>query len=104
MPIPKKEEYGDWEPISGELVRFQNPGDSVEGTIVAITDGNYGKKNYDIKIADGTVKRVLGTEVIARLLANTKEGARVKIVFKGTVQSRRGFQVKDFNVFKAKGE
>lgn len=94
-------EEGKWKKISGELVRFDKPGDTVEGELVAKTPSQVfpNRQNYDIRNSEGDIQRILGTVVMDRLLAAVDSGTQVKIVFKGITPSKAGRPVKDFEIF-----
>lgn len=95
----------EWKPMQGERIRFEAVGDSVEGELVAIRDGNYfrqdgGKsKVYDIKAENGSIKTVFGTMVMERQLSSVKLGTQIKIVYKGDIATKSGRQAKSYDIF-----
>jgi hypothetical protein len=94
----------EWKSTTGDVFRFEAEGDSIEGTLAATRDGNYfrpagGKSQvYDIKTKDG-IKSVFGSMVLERQMQSVKVGDKVKIVYKGTVQTKQGRQAKNYEVF-----
>ncbi len=94
----------DWKKVRGDIVRFETVGDSIEGELVNVRDGNYfrpdGSKSkiYDIMTPEGT-KTVWGSPVLERQMAAVKLGSKVKIVYKGRIKTKSGREAKDFDVF-----
>ena len=95
----------DWKPTSGEIFRFENNGDSIEGELSQIRDGNYFRpdgtksKVYDLKTKDGKTKTIFGSMVLERQIASVKVGTQVRIVYKGLVQTKSGRNAKAFEVY-----
>ena len=90
--------------MSGDVFKFVNEGDSIEGTLTAKrestlvkNDGTKGKA-YDIDTADGK-KTIFGTTILDRKLAEVKEGTYVTVEYVGTIPTKRGIPAKDFKVF-----
>jgi len=96
---------GNWQSTSGEIFRFENEDDSLEGTLMQIRDGNYfrpdGSKSrvYDIKDNTGKVRTVFGSMILERQMGSVKIGQELKIVFKGLVSTKSGRKAKAFDVF-----
>jgi hypothetical protein len=96
---------GNWQSTSGEIFRFENENDSLEGTLMQIRDGNYfrpdGSKSrvYDIKDNAGKVRTVFGSMILERQMGSVKIGQELKIVFKGLVSTKSGRKAKAFDVF-----
>lgn len=95
----------DWKATQGEIHRFENNGDSLEGELLQVRDGNYYRPNgekskvYDIKTANGSTKTVFGSMVLERQMGSVKPGTMIKIVYKGTVTTKTGREAKAFDVF-----
>lgn len=91
----------EWNKVESQApVRFLNDGDSVEGKVTAIGEGNYNNKIYTIATKDGD-KRVFGSAMLDRLCAqaNVVVGSEVKFVYKGMARTSKGFPMKLFEVF-----
>jgi len=96
---------GNWQSTSGEIFRFENTNDALEGILTQVRDGNYfrpdGSKSrvYDIKTANGKIMTVFGSMILERQMGSVKIGQEVKIIYKGTVSTKTGRKAKAFDVF-----
>jgi len=94
----------DWKPVQGEVFKFETEGSSIEGTLSQVRDGQYmrttGEKSkvYDIKTPEG-IKSIFGTMILERQMESVNEGDRVKIVYKGEVDTKSGRKAKNYEVF-----
>ena len=101
----KAEAGGDWTSTQGVVHRFEKTGDSIEGELVQVRDGNYfrpdGSKSkvYDIRTEAGGVETCFGTMILERLMGSVRIGQQVRIVFRGLVSTRSGREAKNFEVF-----
>ena len=105
MPEEKKEaekqEGGDWQSTQGIIHRFEKAGDSLEGELVQVRDGQYFRpdgaksKVYDIKTESGGVETCFGTMILERLMGSVKIGQQVKIVFKSSFS--QFFKMQSYN-------
>ena len=95
----------EWKSTTGEVVTFENQGDSIEGEFISARDGNYFRPNggksqvYDLRVAGGAVKTVFGTMILERQMVGIKPGSLIKIVYKGEVPTKTGRMAKSFEVF-----
>lgn len=95
---------GEWKSTQSDVFNFENEGDTIEGKLVNIRDGNYLRQNgekskvYDLETSEGT-KTVFGTSVIERAMGAVAIGQQVKITYQGTTQTKNGRPVKLFDVF-----
>ena len=95
----------EWQPTQGEIFRFEKDGDSIEGVLGQVRDGNYfrpdGSKSkvYDIKTNDGKTMTVFGTMILERQMGAVSLNQPVKIVYKGTVNTKSGREAKSYEVF-----
>jgi hypothetical protein len=95
----------EWHSTQGEVFRFEKDGDSIEGQLVQIRDGNYfrpdGSKSkvFDIKVPSGQTKTIFGTMILERMMGAVKIGQMVKVVSRGVVKTRTGRNAKQFEVF-----
>ena len=74
------------ERTGGKFWKAQNEGDSIEGTLLKVRDGQYGPV-YDVETKDG-VETVPTSAVLANRIAASDEGKVVRIVFDGLQQSK----------------
>lgn len=94
----------DWKKVRGDVFRFENKGDYIEGELVGVRDGIYfrqdGSKSkvYDIMTEEG-VKTVWGSPVLERQMSSVKLGSKIKIVYKGKIKTKIGREANDFDVF-----
>lgn len=94
----------EWKSLSTEVVSFEKAGDSIEGKLIDVRDGNFfrpdGSKSkvYDIETATG-VKTLFGSMILERLMRKVQVGRRVKIVYKGTVKTKSGRMAKSYEVY-----
>jgi hypothetical protein len=95
----------EWKSTSGAVHQFNETGDSIEGELVAIRDGQYMRTNgnhskiYDIRNSDGKIETVFGSMVLERQMESVKLGTDVKIVYKGLITTKTGRSAKSFDVF-----
>lgn len=94
----------EWKPVQGDVFQFDSEGSSIQGTLQKVRDGQYFRTNgekskvYDIMTSDG-VKTIFGTAILERQMASVNEGDKVKVVYKGEVDTKSGRKAKDFDVF-----
>ena len=86
MPIVGKEE--EWlERTGGAFWKPEAEGESVEGTLLKVREGQYGPL-YDVETADGTVVTIPTSAVLQNRISQGDESKEVKIVFDGMQQSK----------------
>ena len=86
----------NWVPVSSEFWAPANKGDQITGAILAPVASTYGD-TYVVDTGEGTI--VLPHLVaLNNRLALVKEGARVRITYKGVVTSANGRDYKSFTV------
>lgn len=74
------------ERTGGKFWKPENEGDSIEGTLVKVRQGQYGDV-YDMETAAGT-QTVPSSAVLANRVTAGDEGKYVRIVFDGLLQSK----------------
>jgi hypothetical protein len=95
----------DWKSTAGVVHQFNESGDSIEGELVAVRDGQYMRTNgtkskiFDIRGNDGKIETVFGSMVLERQMQSVQLGTDVKIVYKGMITTKTGRQAKSFDVF-----
>jgi len=78
----------DWKKVEpGNVWKEENEGDSIEGTLKNIREGNYENKVYDIETEEG-LRTVFGSVVLDDRMAQVELGQKIKIVFTGTSPSK----------------
>jgi len=83
-------------------VKFENAGDSVEGTFVNFAEGQGKDKNscvYTLKSDEGEEHRFWGSKVLDDQLSKVSMGTYVKVDYKGKAKSKSGREYHDFEVF-----
>lgn len=96
----KKEE--DLKKVEDLIVKFDEPGESVYGILVAKERGhNYGNEVYKIKRPDDTIVTIFSTAVLESKMAVVKVGDTVKIEYTGTKENPKAGQndIKQFEVY-----
>ena len=74
------------ERTGGVFWKAQEEGDSIEGTLLKVRQGQYGDV-YDIETREGT-QTVPSSAVLANRISATDEGKVIRIVFDGLMQSK----------------
>jgi hypothetical protein len=78
-----------WKEVqSGNTWISEKEGDSIEGELLAVREGSYGNKVYDVRLSDGEVTTVFGTVVLESLMAQASIGQKVKIEYVGLKPSK----------------
>lgn len=97
--MAKQEEKNEgWEEDSGDLAPFWKPekeGDTLEGKIVEIRDGKFGKI-FTIEKEDGSEIATPSHKMLQNRLGSRSKGDMVKIVYEGrdipTVKGQNGME------------
>lgn len=74
------------ERTGGTFWKAQNEGDSIEGTLLKVREGQYGPV-YDIDTKEG-MQTIPSSAVLANRLSASDEGKYIKVVFDGLQQSK----------------
>ncbi len=91
----------EWQEVkSGELWTPEAKGDSVEGVLIAKTEGQYGD-NYELETTNG-IATLPTLTVLTTKMKRVEIGSKVRIEYKGKILSKSGKEYKDFQVFTAK--
>ncbi len=95
-------ESKDWERVEGgDVFTFEKGGDSVEGKLIKIRDGQYNNKVYDIE-CDDVMHVVFGTTVLDGRISEKHIGQPIRIVYLGEKTSKKGRVYDDFDIFTKK--
>lgn len=93
-----------WHKIEDTIKKFEQPGDEVTGTLVAIEENqSYGGKVYKLENGDKTIT-VFGTAVLDSRMAGVEIGSEVLIRFVDEKPNKtKGYNpIKNFDVFVSK--
>jgi len=85
---------------SGEFHKWTEPGDALEGIWRGTHDGQYGPLGTLDTGKTGRVTFPLHTALFSRM-EGIKEGAEIRIIYKGKATSKGGREFKSFDVFVA---
>ena len=80
-----------------DIVVFEKVGDQVIGTLMSSHPAKYGKA-YVLNV-DGKEKTMFGTAILDGLMADVKSGETVKVVYGGTIPTKKGNPAHVFKVF-----
>lgn len=100
--MPANDKDAGWEErTSGDFWKPEHEGDSLEGRLVAVRQGNYKGNVYDIEMADGKVKTAPASVFLQNRIKPTDVGKEIRLVFNGLVASKvRGQNpARDIKVF-----
>jgi hypothetical protein len=78
---------GDWEERSGDFWQHDTEGDSIEGKLVAVREGQYGPI-YDVEDADGKITTVGSSTVLKNRITPNDVGKEIRVVFDGLQASK----------------
>ena len=89
----------EWKEIEGgNVFAFNQAGDTIEGVIVNIREGQFNNKVYDIETKEG-LKTIFGTAILDERLSKVKDHAPVRITYAGELKTGTGRLAKNFKVF-----
>ena len=88
----------NWKKVESNFKQWSEEGEEVEGKLVEIRDGQYGKV-FDIELADGE-KITVGGAVLANKITPSFVGKMIKVVYKGEEKGKQG-KYKVFDVYVA---
>lgn len=80
---------GEYKKIESVVLRLDNEGDYIEGTLVSKEAGDFNNKKYKIKKEDGSLVTLFGTTMLDDLMSTVKIDQQIKIVNTGEKESKK---------------
>lgn len=80
-----------------DIITFVNKGDEVVGVLEGISPAKWGQQ-YTLNV-NGKRKIVYGTSFLDSRMKNIKLGETIKIVYQGTIPTKKGNPMHVFSVF-----
>ena len=87
--------------VEPNVFKFEKEGDLIEGTLIKVDDSTKYEKNkvYHIEDKEKKIWVVFGTTIMIDRLSYAKIGDRVRIVYDGIDQNKKGQDTKLFSVY-----
>lgn len=97
------EENMEWEEIQPNIWKPENPGDAIEGILIGKESekGDYKSSAYALETKQGQFL-VWGSAVIDERMKYVDVGEKVKIMFEGKENNKKGQPVNIFKIFRGK--
>jgi len=93
--------FTDDDLVKSDLFTFADAGESVEGVLVGVEEGQFGDQ-FVIKKEDGKTIHLGSYKALNGKLTLADVGMAVKVTYKGDVKSDKGRFYKDFDIYKKK--
>lgn len=92
-------DFNEEDEVTSNFFKFENINDSIEGTLTALEDGEYGKQ-YVIVDDEGKKVTIGSYTALSTKIKDSDKGKKIKIVYLGEKKGEKSKRLyKDFKVF-----